>query len=147
MDRESTTIPINSSHGITIPSLNSSQSQLTQNLWLLTLGVKVGTEQAGAVLGLELEGRPPGVLEAGLGTAADTASLLALEWESDALIVRGAGERDGVKRDRRQTLGSDSSRKGPALQGAGGEEQGQGRKLPGHRLQLNSETHFPLLFN
>lgn len=96
----------------------------------------MGAGQAGAVLGSEPEGGPPGVLEAGLGTAADTASLLALEWESD-----------GVKRDRRQTLGSDSSRKGPALQDAGGEEQGQGRKLPGHRLQLNSETHFPLLFN
>lgn len=59
-------------------------------------------------------------------------------------MLSSSGERDGVKRDRRQTLGSDSSRKGPALQGAGGEEHGQGRKLPGHRLQLNSETHFPL---
>lgn len=46
----------------------------------------MGGGQAGA----EPEGLPPRVLEAELGTAADTANLLALKWELDALIVRGA---------------------------------------------------------
>lgn len=50
----------------------------------------MGGGQEGAVLGSEPEGLPPRMLEAELGTAADTANLLALEWELDALIVRGA---------------------------------------------------------
>lgn len=50
----------------------------------------MGGGQAGAGLGSEPEGRPPGVLEAVLGTSSRWANLLALDWELDALMETGS---------------------------------------------------------